>query len=233
MAAPDFPAAPTVGQIYTAPSGNIYKWDGTVWQTSSVAPLNAYWTDTGTALTPTTASRAVAIASPAPDHDDFIVGSRTIKFRGGASTGADVYYWMENHRITDGLADDSSKARYYQSYDLVNDQIEFARMPGGGSAWQSLLRLDGAGRLNVPSGADASQLVAGSTTIKERIRMRSSILQAEMSINRTDADGQDDPSKATWTILEDLNGDNVAIYRKPPGGSWGASSLSVNSAGIT
>ena len=36
MAAPDFPASPTVGQTYTAPSGNIYKWDGSVWTTSTV-----------------------------------------------------------------------------------------------------------------------------------------------------------------------------------------------------
>jgi len=60
MAAPDFPASPTVGQTYTAPSGLVYTWDGAVWSNSG-APQSAYWSDTGTALRPTSAGRQVLI----------------------------------------------------------------------------------------------------------------------------------------------------------------------------
>ena len=53
MAAPDFPASPTVGQIYTGPSGVAYSWDGTVWTNSMAAPGSSLWTDGGTYLRPT------------------------------------------------------------------------------------------------------------------------------------------------------------------------------------
>lgn len=35
MAAIDFPASPTVGQIFAAPNGVIYKWNGTIWLAQS------------------------------------------------------------------------------------------------------------------------------------------------------------------------------------------------------
>src|SRR5262245_23768915 len=67
--------------------------------------------------------------------------------------------------------------------------------------------------VDVPAttGSDTAQLIAGSTTVKERVRMRSSGTQGELSVNRTDADGQDDVSQPSWTILEDLGGDNLAV----------------------
>src|SRR5262249_36574233 len=115
MAAPDFPAAPTVGQTYTAPSGNIYKWDGAVWQTSSVAPLNAYWTDTGTALTPT-ATRQVVVsgssANPAtPSQAQMVLGTRTTKMPLQSLAGFKWDGITSNGRYdgTNWVADDSTQ----------------------------------------------------------------------------------------------------------------------------
>jgi len=85
MAAPDFPASPTVGQIYTASSGIVYKWDGAVWTTTGVAQT-AYWTDTGTDLTPTATTRRVTVPGPTANpatggQTQVVVGSRTSKMR--------------------------------------------------------------------------------------------------------------------------------------------------------
>jgi len=60
MAAPDFPASPTVGQTYTAPSGLIYTWDGKVWTTTAGAPATFV---TGRVIRSTAQSAAHATAT--------------------------------------------------------------------------------------------------------------------------------------------------------------------------
>jgi len=60
--APDFPASPTVGQTYTAPSGLVYTWDGKVWTTTG--PLSG--TPAGGALTGTYPNPTLATGVIAP-----------------------------------------------------------------------------------------------------------------------------------------------------------------------
>jgi len=150
MAAPDFPASPTVGQTYTAPSGLVYTWDGQVWNTSG-GVASTYWTDTGTALTPTTVTRRVAVPGPTAtgaDMSNLIVGSRTIKGRLHSRADADYSTFMLN-RYWDGSAyqrDDATKPAWTLALDPTNDNATFVRTPVSGAA-AALLTLDNGGRL--------------------------------------------------------------------------------------
>jgi hypothetical protein len=56
----DFPASPTVAQLFTAPNGVTYQWDGTAWQTSSVGGLGAVEAGGGT-FTPSTGADVVIV----------------------------------------------------------------------------------------------------------------------------------------------------------------------------
>src|SRR5215467_4430389 len=102
MAAPDFPASPTLNQTYTAPSGLVYTWDGKVWTTTAGA-ASTYWTDTGTALTPTDATKRVVIPGPTAtgaDQQSLVLGSRTMKLHlGGLPTNEGA--WINFNRYFD------------------------------------------------------------------------------------------------------------------------------------
>jgi microcystin-dependent protein len=54
----DFPSSPTVGQLYTAPNGVIYQWNGTLWLTNSAGGAGAVQAAGGT-FTPATGADAV------------------------------------------------------------------------------------------------------------------------------------------------------------------------------
>src|SRR5215831_1980244 len=86
MAALDFPNPPlTVGQLYNAPNGVTYQWDGTVW----TVPVGGaqLWSTSGSALTPTDATKSVTIT--ASTGDDLILGTRTVKGRLTTPTAGD------------------------------------------------------------------------------------------------------------------------------------------------
>src|SRR5215468_3776598 len=109
MAAPDFPASPTVGQIYTAPSGIQYTWDGKVWSSSSTSQ-SWLWTDTGTALTPYDATKNVTVTVPStPTSDHFVLGQSgvTAKARLAATTATT---WRHNCSLNGpNVLDDTTK----------------------------------------------------------------------------------------------------------------------------
>jgi|SRR5215831_1998052 len=144
MAAPDFPASPTVGQTYTAPSGLVYTWDGQVWNTSG-GVASTYWTDTGTALTPTTATRSVSAL--APSGDCVVFGSRTVKGRLTAPSSGDAANLSVN-RNTAGTFDDAAQSswRLLLRPTSAGDSMIVWRAPAGG-AEAALLTLDNAGHI--------------------------------------------------------------------------------------
>jgi|SRR5215813_5503539 len=188
MAAPDFPASPTVGQVYTAPSGNIYTWDGAVWNTTGSAP-NAYWTDTGTALTPTTSTRQVVAvgssANPAtPSQAQMVLGTRTTKMRLQSLAG---YNWdgvTSNGRYdgTNWYADDPNKS----SWNVVlhadvagsGDQLTIEHAAAGSNMAFSVpvqVASDGTTTLTVPSSESGVTITAVGPSILLNGTQRSGI----------------------------------------------------------
>jgi hypothetical protein len=159
MAAPDFPASPTVGQIYTAPSGTVYKWDGAVWYTAGV-PQGAYWTDTGTALTPTDATKTVAILDT-PSHNALLLGSLTAKAHLITHPSADGGFWGFNQGLNPGatawVQDDTGKPSWMLGLSSTSDNfVVYRGAPGGAQA--ALLTLDNQSKLtltNITASTDA------------------------------------------------------------------------------
>lgn len=82
MAALDFPSSPTVGQQYAAPNGVTYQWDGAAWVVTG-GPPGQLWTGAGAALTPTDATKRVAILGPTTtvDQSQLVLGPGTTKGR--------------------------------------------------------------------------------------------------------------------------------------------------------
>jgi len=157
MAAPDFPASPTVGQTYTAPSGLVYTWDGTVWTTTAGA-ASTYWTDTGTALTPTDATKRVSIPGPTAsgaDQSSLVLGSRTMKTRLGGLPTVDGTWWHVN-RYFDGTQwqrDDVTRDAWTVTLQPGQPQpVQVVYVPTSGGVGTAVLSLDNAGKLTL-SGA--------------------------------------------------------------------------------
>lgn len=64
MAAIDFPASPTVNQLFTAPNGVTYKWTGTIWISVATVPAVALANPTYDIFTATAALNTQLSADP-------------------------------------------------------------------------------------------------------------------------------------------------------------------------
>src|SRR5262250_2479943 len=113
MAVLDFPNIPTIGQTYAGTNGVNYQWDGTVW----TVPLGGaqLWVDTGTALTPTDATKGVAVPGTAGTAQ-LRVGARTPKGRVLADANGDRTRWTLNAMLNAAenawVQDDTAKAAW-------------------------------------------------------------------------------------------------------------------------
>src|SRR5215472_8897306 len=205
MAAPDFPASPTVGQTYTAPSGLIYTWDGKVWSTTG-APQSAYWTDTGTALTPTTASENVSVIGAA-GKAQYVAGTRTVKARLQAATTLDVTYLASNAVLNAAenafVQDDASKPSWLLTEYVGGDSFSVGRMPAGGTGVTNLIIVDNAGNLTLAGAAD-ERVTLSSGTAKSRLLNLDGNQMALLTYNANwsgSAWVRDDASKAASAFM--------------------------------
>jgi hypothetical protein len=217
MAAPDFPASPTVGQVYTAPSsGTVYKWDGAVWYTTGV-PQGAYWTDTGTTLTPTDATKSVAIGDTTT-HNALLLGSRTAKAHLITHPTSDAIYYAMNQGLNAAASawvqDDVSKASWMLGMDSVTDQVNVFRGAAGGPQ-ALLLTLDNAGNLKLPSNEDRL-ITMGAGTVKGYVGADASG-GAKLSSNHPWA--PTDNAKQGWMLDLSQTSDLASIFHKAPGTS--------------
>jgi len=151
MAALDFPNSPTLNQLYAAPNGATYKWDGTAWIVAAAGPPTELWTDTGTALTPYDATKRVTVPGPTAagaDQANIVLGSRTIKARVMSYVGGDGAFLTLNQSFngTAWQRDDAAKPGWTFNFDLGGDALYLSRMSAAG-ALSTLLTLDNAGNL--------------------------------------------------------------------------------------
>jgi|SRR5215471_14056393 len=165
MAAPDFPASPTVGQTYTAPSGLVYTWDGKVWTTSAGA-ASTYWTDTGTALTPTVATRQVDVPGDTLNGSALVYGQPSLVARGRlfSHPSAAQTYFTHNMPLNAAGAwvqDDPTKVSWNLGFGPNSDSFTIRRSPAGSTTLASLLTVDNAG--HVTNKSMASGLILTTT----------------------------------------------------------------------
>jgi len=239
MAAPDFPSSPTNGQQYTAPSGLVYTYDGAVWLTNASAQA-AYWNDTGTALTPATATRNVAVPGGAAGAGTpaVVLGSNLTKAR-----------FYENNTLAlaaanvsanlqpSGTQDDTTKSSWLLQLDPNADIMRAYRAPGGG-ALATLLTVDNGGNLIMPGDASGNAIAVGQQTAKTRLFSYPTIPITYLSINAklTGSGGSagwayDDATKSSWAMQMRTDSDNVIVTRFAPGSTAGQNLLTLDNAG--
>jgi|SRR5215475_2437890 len=152
MAALDFPNSPTLNQLYAAPNGATYKWDGTAWIVAAAGPPTELWTDTGTALTPYDATKTVSVPGGAAGAgaSTVLLGSNTAKARlqSGNTTQPPWVALTTNRDFNAGVQDDATKPSWHAILNSNADTFSVARNPAGG-ALATLLALDNAGTLTL------------------------------------------------------------------------------------
>ena len=115
MAALDFPAAPTIGQIYPAPNGVVYQWSGVIWQAvkglaDNGAAFHAYASGVSVPASP----GVMPLATPTFNKGGYLVGSRftppagiyalqaAMGAQGGTSTSVYAYIYKNGFVIGAG-----------------------------------------------------------------------------------------------------------------------------------
>jgi len=217
MAALDFPSSPTLNQQYTGPNGVTYQWDGAAWVT--IGSPAGIWTDTGTTLTPTGATRTVTVTA---SGGQITLGDATIKATlDQGTTGNSVLAIHENHPWS---PQDTTKASYALFLDSTNDRVLiYRRAPGAaaGTVTQPFL-LDSAGNLTLIG--SNNPVVLGSRTVKSRLLALTTVDYSGITNNQQwtgSAFVRDDASKSGWIIYTRLDSDQFAVdYMSTAGQSF-------------
>jgi len=223
MAQLDFPDSPTLNQQYTASNGVAYKWDGAVWiSTASGAFL---WTDTGTALTPTDATKRVAIPGPTTgaDQGQLTLGTRTVKGRVMAHPGAD---WLgvscnQSYNGTTWVQDDATKPSWDLNIYPGGDQFNIERIPAGSTTAANLLKLDNAGNLTL-TGTNA--IVASGGAMTSWLNSGGPVCDFHANY------AQPVSAKSHWLLRLDTQADNASLQRQAPSGGAYVTSFYVDSS---
>src|SRR5262245_20472066 len=157
MTALDFPASPTVGQIYNGTNGISYTWDGTVWTVPQGG--TDLWSISGGALTPVDATKRVAIPGDA-NGNALLVGSPTFKGRLIQNPGGATAYLTENVALTAAspyyVQDDVTKSSWLLTVNAQGDVIQMQRIPAGSTTATNMLTIDASANLTI-NGATATK----------------------------------------------------------------------------
>ena len=215
MAVLDFPSSPTLNQTYAAPNGVTYQWDGAAWVTTG-GPANV-WTDTGTALTPTDATKVVLVTEPNSTSEAYqlaVSGTTAKAYIDHNGTGVALRY--NNKQASGSLLDDTSKASWVTLMGY-GDALNVYRAPAttGTPAFAGLLTLDSGGKLSVPGPAtgDQTAIYFGTGTPKGHLSILPGYNQLHLAANRffNGAWARDDTSKVAWDVGLKMDSDTFEI----------------------
>jgi len=196
----------TAGQVLAKNSATDYD---TIWITSGAA----LWTDTGTALTPTDATKALSVPGTAGTvGGQILLGAGVAKGRLVALTGTpagQVGLFANRDWINSNAQDDATKPSWgMQLRADVNDQFIIQRSPVGSTTQTSLLTLNNLGTLILPGGASpytSTPVTFGAQSVKGHLVSPSSIAYTGLTHNQYLDAGvawqRDDTSKPGWRLL--------------------------------
>src|SRR5215813_11999524 len=226
---PGVPAGGAAGLQLVKNSAADYD---TVW-------ASGFWTDTGTALQPTTTGRAGVVPGTATVSGTVAASVPGALARTRVQSRAnDGQTFLAHNRNADGNAyDDASKPGWAFQFGAASDAAYLQRAPAGSTAQSNLLSVDNTGRLtSAAAAAGANEIVnAGgpTNTVKAHLGINGTDGRLNLSTNQNIVTGAaDDTSKLAWTLDMGGSGDNLGLYRSPAGASlsW-ANMLSVDNAG--
>jgi len=242
MAALDFPSSPTLNQQYAAPNGVTYQWDGAAWIVTG-GPANL-WTDTGTALTPTTATKQVRVAGPTGatvDMSQIVAGVPTPKARLIHNQSLALSYLTENVALTNTAPnwaqDDVSKSSWALSLNAASDLAVVGRIPAGSTTMANLLLVDNAGNVTMPGvpATGSPAVIVGAASGGGKARFLASNAQAgaiaAVLANRDYAGNEDDATRPAWGLFVHAQADVTVIQRQPAGSASPTTIFTVDSAG--
>src|SRR5215475_768000 len=195
---------------------------GTLPNPTVVAAAKSKWSVSGTTLTPTDATKNVAIPGPTTAAQ-ILFGTQTAKGRVQASNTSAWTMLSSNYDLAANTQDDPTKPSWGILARSDQDAIHFRRMAPSGGATSTLLTLDNAGTLTLAGDSAAkTNIVLGAQTAKGRVQTLYSTTTpyACMSINRDVVAGvSDDTSRPAWQFALALASDSAVIARTPAGGA--------------
>jgi len=227
------PATPQVGQLWwrSDPDGNlfIYYDDGNSKQfvpavPSSVGP----WSVSGATLTPTDATKTVALA-PVTNALQWSAG--LVKGRLIDQASGDIQ-WRVNSNAA-GTQDDATKSSWLlRMGPVAGDTFAIYRAPAGTSVFQNFLSLDTTGKFNIPQNLDpAIWIGAGGSTTKAGLSCSGDWVQ----LHQNNPWNPEDANKPSWALrLNCAAGADVAqIIRRASGAAAGTvtASFQMDQAG--
>jgi len=220
MAALDFPASPTVGQIYNGTNGVSYTWDGTVWTVPQGG--TDLWTISGTTLTPVDATKTVSVPGDATKASLILSNYSTgARVRVQANNNAATIPFLAltaNRDAVSGVVDDTTKPAWQILLRPDADAMNIGRVPAGG-ALATLLTLDSGGSLTLP-GQGMNLSLGG-----PMVALLNQNTSGSFGVMTNNPWAPQDATKASWAMFLDVSTDSIHVNRRQPNAAAGTAPI--------
>jgi Chaperone of endosialidase len=205
-----------VDTIYAAWNGTLGgDLTGTLPNPTVTAAAKSKWSVSGAALTPTDATKRVAIPGDTADATALVLGPRPAKFRIGAHPTADAAYLFHNRGFNSG-PDNTSLPTWHLAIPNITDAFTIERAAAGaGLTTTQLLQLNNVGTLST---------LGPYLHVSSRCSLHSDGAATNVWGNTSSAPGYN-AGYQTWALSLYYQGDQFNVLRA------GAVKLGVNSAG--
>jgi len=220
-------AAPYASAPAVGPAGDIY-WnstlqalyvsDGAAWD--KIGPASGdLWTDTGTALTPATATKGITLVGPASNLSQIMLGAMTTKARIATDNAGPAQVHLSlNRDLKTGVQDDATKPSWQLTMEPIGDQFQIFRVPPGGT-FTNLLTLSNAGKLILNSTATTSyDLLAGKLSGVVSSVHLGALAPAGWTLRHNSdvaTNVLEDTTKPAWAVQVQGSDDTFSIWRAP------------------
>jgi len=198
---------------------------GTLPNPTVVAAAKSKWSVSGATLTPTDATKIVAIPGDTAGGNAVVFGPTSVASRGRLThhQTQQTSYLSENIALT-GVGtwaqDDASKPSWQLLMNPSGDNVAFRRTPAGSTTFATLLTLDNGGNLTVAGGTLNTGL---------RGTLFATTTEVDLFANLSTAPGYNN-TLPTWNLALTYTTDLFKVVRTPPGGG-GFNLLTLDAGG--